>query len=53
MISQWAKPPVMAFSWIPFGYRKGWRFTINVKANVLKNVMKWDKHTDFRDNLEF
>ena len=43
----------MAFSWIPFGYRKGWRFTINVKANVLKNVMKWDKHTDFRDNLEF
>mgnify|MGYP002620132841 CR=1 FL=1 len=41
----------MAFSWIPFGYRKGWSFTINVKANVLKNVLKYNKHNDFRDNL--
>lgn len=42
----------MGFDWIPFGYRKGWRFVINVKAAVLKDVLKWDKHHDFRDNLE-
>ena len=42
----------MEFSWIPFGYRKGWRFQINVKANVLKNVMKVPLHHDFRDNLQ-
>ncbi len=41
----------MEFSWIPFGYRKGWRFQVNVKANVLKNVMKIPLHHDFRDNL--
>ncbi|MBR4135552.1 MAG: LPS-assembly protein LptD [Bacteroidales bacterium] len=41
----------MAFSWIPFGYRKGWSFQINVKANVLKNVLKLPLHDDFRNHL--
>lgn len=41
----------MSFNWIPFGYRKGWNFTINVKASVLKDVMKIPIHHDFRDNL--
>jgi len=41
----------MSFNWVPFGYRKGWGFTINVKAAVLKSVLKWDHHSDYRDNL--
>lgn len=41
----------MSFNWIPFGYRKGWSFTINVKSAVLKDVLKYNKHHDFRDNL--
>ena len=41
----------MSFNWVPFGYRKGWGFTINVKASVLKDVLKWDQHSDYRDNL--
>lgn len=41
----------MSFNWIPFGYRKGWSFTINVKASVLKDVLKYNLHRDFRDNL--
>lgn len=41
----------MSFNWIPFGYRKGWRFTLNVKASVLKDVLKLPLHHDFRDNL--
>lgn len=40
----------MRFNWIPFGYRKGWSFTINIKASALQDVkLKLDK--DFRDNL--
>lgn len=42
----------MAFNWIPFGYRKGWSFTINVKSSVLKDVLKYNLHHDFRDNLK-
>lgn len=41
----------MSFNWIPFGYRKGWKFTINVKAAVLKDVLKLPLQHDFRDNL--
>ena len=41
----------MSFNWVPFGYRKGWGFTINVKASVLKDVLKYDHHSDYRDNL--
>ncbi len=40
----------MRFHWIPFGYRKGWNFTINVKAPALKDL-KLDMKQDFRDNL--
>lgn len=41
----------MSFNWVPFGYRKGWSFTINVKAAVLKDVLKFNQHKDYRDNL--
>ena len=40
----------MRFNWIPFGYRKGWSFTINIKAAALHDV-KLDLKKDFRDNL--
>lgn len=40
----------MRFEWIPFGYRKGWNFTINVKASVLQDL-KLDLKNDFRDNF--
>jgi lipopolysaccharide assembly outer membrane protein LptD (OstA) len=39
----------MRFNWIPFGYRKGWSFTINVKASVLQDL-KYNMKRDFRDN---
>ena len=41
----------MSFNWIPFGYRKGWSFTLNVKAAVLRDVLKIPWHSDYRDNL--
>ena len=41
----------MSFNWIPFGYRKGWQFTINVKSSTLKDVMKLNLHQDFTSNL--
>lgn len=41
----------MKFNWIPFGYRRGWSFTLNVKASVLKDVLKLPLHEDFRDRL--
>jgi len=41
----------MRFNWIPFGYRKGWSFTINIKASVLQDV-KIPLKKDFRDNLD-
>ena len=39
----------MRFNWIPFGNRRGWSFTINVKASVLQDL-KWNKKKDFREN---
>ena len=41
----------MRFNWIPFGYRKGWSFTLNIKASALQDV-KIPLKKDFRDNLE-
>ena len=41
----------MSFNWIPFGYRKGWQFTINVKSATLKDVLKLNLHQDFTNNL--
>lgn len=41
----------MSFNWVPFGYRKGWSFTLNVKASVLRDVLKIPIHSDYRDNL--
>ena len=38
----------MRFNWIPFGDRKGWSFTINVKASVLQDL-KYNMKRDFRD----
>ena len=40
----------MRFNWIPFGTRKGWSFTINVKASVLQDL-KYNMKRDFRDNF--
>lgn len=39
----------MRFNWIPFGYRKGWSFTLNVKASVLSDL-KIPLKRDYRDN---
>lgn len=41
----------MSFNWIPTGYRKGWKFTINVKSSALRDVLKLNLHNDFRNNL--
>jgi hypothetical protein len=38
------------FHWIPFGWRREWGFTINVKASVLQDL-KYDMRRDFRDNV--
>ena len=40
----------MKFEWVPFGFQKGYRFTINVKAAVLQDI-KLNMKRDFRDNL--
>jgi len=39
----------MKFGWVPFGFRQGWYFTVNVKASVLQDL-KYDLRRDFRDN---
>lgn len=40
----------MRFNWIPFGQRKSWNFTINVKSSVLQDL-KLTKRKDFRDRF--
>jgi lipopolysaccharide assembly outer membrane protein LptD (OstA) len=40
----------MRFNWIPFGMRRGWSFTINVKASVLQDL-KYNMKRDFRENF--
>ena len=39
----------MRFNWIPIGSYKSWNFTINVKAQALKDL-KYTKKKDYRDN---
>ena len=39
----------MRFNWIPIGSYKSWNFTINVKAQALKDL-KLSKKKDYRDN---
>lgn len=38
----------LRFNWVPLGYRKGWNFTINVKASMLQDL-KYEKRNDFRN----
>ncbi|MCD4666028.1 MAG: hypothetical protein K8R68_12225, partial [Bacteroidales bacterium] len=38
----------MRFSWIPFGFRQSWNFSINIKSSMLQDL-KLDKKKDFRD----
>ena len=40
----------MSFSWIPFGYRQSYMFTLKVKSPVLKDL-KIKKENSFYDNL--
>jgi len=40
----------MRLNWVPFGYRQGWSFQINVKASVLQDL-KLKMQRDFRENL--
>ncbi|MBP5536070.1 MAG: LPS-assembly protein LptD [Bacteroidales bacterium] len=39
----------MRFNWVPFGYYKSWNFSINIKADSLKDV-KWEKRQPYQDN---
>ena len=39
----------MRFNWIPFGYYKSWNFSINIKADSLKDV-KWNKEHSYQSN---
>jgi len=39
----------MKFRWVPFGWRKSWEFTINVKASVLQDL-KYKTEKNFMDN---
>ena len=39
----------MRFNWIPIGNYKSWNFSINVKAQALKDL-KLTKKKDYRDN---
>ncbi|MBT6836947.1 MAG: hypothetical protein HOA61_12955, partial [Bacteroidetes bacterium] len=40
----------MSFSWIPFGYRQSYMFTLKVKSPVLKDL-KINKEKSFYDNF--
>ena len=40
----------MRFNVIPFGPRKSWNFSINVKASILQDL-KYNKKKDFRDSF--
>lgn len=42
----------MRFNWIPFGFQKGWNFTIGVKASMLQDL-KYEKRRDFRNYLSY
>jgi len=40
----------MGLKWVPFGFKTGWEFRINVKAPVLQDL-KYEMKRDFRDNF--
>ncbi|MCL1850268.1 MAG: hypothetical protein FWF70_02515 [Bacteroidetes bacterium] len=42
----------MRLGWVPFGPRREWRFQINVKAPVLKDL-KYEMKKEFIDNLYY
>ncbi|MDR2979087.1 MAG: hypothetical protein LBV02_01390 [Bacteroidales bacterium] len=42
----------MRFNWVPFGFQKGFSFTINVKASVLQDL-KYNLKRDFRDYADY
>lgn len=42
----------MRFNWIPFGFQKGWNFTIGVKASMLQDL-KYEKRRDFRNYISY
>lgn len=42
----------LRFNWVPFGYRTGWNFTINVKASMLQDL-KYEKRNDFRNRQNY
>ena len=42
----------LRFNWVPFGYRTGWNFTINVKASMLQDL-KYEKRNDFRNRQDY
>lgn len=42
----------MRFNWIPFGFRKGWNFTIAVKANMLKDL-KYEMKSSFKNTQNY
>lgn len=42
----------MRVNWVPWGFQKGYSFTINVKASVLQDL-KYNKKKDFRDFVEY
>ncbi len=41
---------MMSFSIVPFGSRRSYNFTINAKANILRDL-KWDKRQNWYDNF--
>ncbi len=43
----------MSFSWIPFGARQSWSFSIRAKAGMLRDAMKYDKRKSFIDNESY
>ena len=42
----------MRMNWVPFGYRKGWNFTIAVKASMLQDL-KYELRNDFRNRATY
>lgn len=39
----------MRFNWVPFGYYKSWNFSINIKADSMKDI-KYEKRESYLDN---
>jgi len=41
----------MRLSWIPFGPRTSYNFSINIKSSMLKDVLKYPRKNDFYDRF--